>query len=214
MCGRYYLKITIDKLIKKYGIFDGEIDYTPADEIFPSDQVPVVIQEKNKEKKIKLFKWGFNPGFTRGLIINARGETVDKKPIFKNCFMQKRCLVPASGFFEWKDIGKRKIKYRISLKDKNVFSLAGIFDTFKDKDGNNIQSFTIITTNPNDKLKNIHNRMPVILQQKDETYWLDNNFSDTDTLKNMLKPYSSLSTIVKPDTDQLKLSLFERNEVK
>lgn len=205
MCGRYYLKITIDKLIERYGILNNEMDSITDGEIFPSNRAPVIIQQENK-KELRLFKWGFKPSFTNRLIINARAETIDKKPTFKNAFFGSRCLVPASSFFEWQTKGKQKIKYKISLKNMDIFSLAGIFDIFKDDNGNNIQSFTVITTEPNNKLKKIHNRMPVIIPRENEDYWLDNNPVDFKILKDMLRPYPEEALLIEPDSDQLKLN--------
>ncbi|MCK4287790.1 MAG: SOS response-associated peptidase, partial [Bacteroidales bacterium] len=143
--------------------------------------------------KLSFFRWGLIPFWAKDLsignrLINARAETVTQKPSFKNSFQQKRCLVLSDGFYEWKK-GKDKIPYRVFLKNNALFSMAGIWDTWKDAEGKPIHSFAIITTSPNELMKNIHQRMPVILNINDEKNWLENN--NTDELSKLLKPYPS-----------------------
>lgn len=122
-------------------------------------------------------------------MINARAETLTQKPSFKHLLKSKRCLVPSSGFYEWKRIDKRKIPYYIGIKNSKIFSFAGLYDNWKDSVGNELKTFTIITTNSNNTLKPIHNRMPVILEREFEEDWLDVKTHDFDSLKQMLKPY-------------------------
>ncbi|MFW5988351.1 MAG: SOS response-associated peptidase [bacterium] len=204
MCGRYYLYVGLDELLQRYGINNSEINFTPAKEIFPSENTPVVIQNRNNNRELKLFKWGFNTSFTSNLIINARGETVAEKRTFKNAFREKRCLVPVTGFFEWKQTGDKKIKYRIELLKENIFSLAGIFEIFNNN-GKAIPSFTIITTTACKSLKPIHPRMPVILNRKNEKQWL-NITNNADSLKKLLTPYDDRKLDIKPDNGQMQFS--------
>ena len=112
MCERYSLFIPLNKLIERFGldIIDGK-EYTPRAEIYPTENAPVIV--KKKHKQLKLFKWGFPPSYTKRPIINARAETIDEKPTFRESFQKKRCLVPATSFFEWKKDKKGKIKHRI-----------------------------------------------------------------------------------------------------
>ena len=112
-----------------------------------------------------MFKWGFSPSFANNLIINARSEIITTKYIFKKSFYNKRCLLPATGFFEWKTERNQKIKHKIQLKDQNIFSFAGLYDSFTNEDGQKIPCVTIITTSANSKIETVHNRMPVILKQ-------------------------------------------------
>ena len=190
MCGRYYLYTKLEKLLKRYGIKDTEIDFSPQKEIFPSQQAPVVLQKKNSNKKLKSFKWGFAPSFASRLIINARSETIEKKPTFRKSFYQKRCLVPVTGFFEWKTLPEKKVKYKINLKEKDIFSLAGIYDDFKNEKGETITSFCILTTDASKKLEEIHQRMPVILNRENEEKWLNPDIKNTGLFKNFLNPFA------------------------
>ncbi len=183
MCGRYQLNVNLEDLLERYFINMTEIQLTAREEIFPSQKVPVVINEG--ENQLKLFKWGFAPSFSKRDIINARGETVASKPTFRESFQKRRCLIPATAFFEWQNAGNKKIKYRIQLKSEEIFSLAGIYNTFNNN-GNHEESFTIITTSAPGKVANIHDRVPVIISREVEREWLNNNYQDIDEIKNYL----------------------------
>ena len=188
MCGRYSLETTIEKLKKKYGInTENNFDFSSRAEVFPSNQMPVILSDKKEQnKKIKALKWGFSPSFTSRLIINARAETVEEKPTFKKAFYRQRCLVPATAFFEWQKTDNKKIKYKISLENRDLFSFAGIYDTFQDQDKSEITCFSIITTAADDKIVAIHHRMPAILEPEAAQQWLDPGQEDTDSLKKCL----------------------------
>ena len=209
MCGRYYLHSSLDKLIKRYGINIGpDFDYSARPEIFPSENAPVLIAKKTRE--LQLLKWGFIPVFSNRIIINARSETLEHKSLFKRSLRTKRCLIPANGFFEWKKVGRSKIKYRISPYDQGLFSLAGLYDTFIDKKGDRIECFTIITGPAGEKMRDIHERMPVILHKETEKYWLEQHLNDISTVKELLKPYPEELLSFSKDNkeypgDQLKL---------
>lgn len=123
-------------------------------------------------------------------MINARAETVDKKPSFKQSLRSRRCLIPADGFYEWKKEGGRKRPYRITPKNRDLFVFAGLWDAWVSPKGETINSCTIITTSANTLIEPIHNRMPVILSEKAEEIWL-NEDTDLSTLKDLLNPYPS-----------------------
>ena len=146
----------------------------------------------------KSMQWGLVPSWAKeaalgSKMINARAETLNQKPSFRKSFERRRCLVPADGFYEWKRVGENKIKIpmRIVLKNRGAFAFAGLWDTWQKPDGNELQTFTIITTQPNELMDPIHNRMPVILHEKDEDKWLDPDFKDTLKLSDLLAPYSA-----------------------
>lgn len=187
MCGRFSLDVSIDKLIELYKSIKNMEEFTPQDEVFPTNSVPIVINRNVNE--IRMMKWGYMPEFTKKPIINARAESVDIKPLFRNSFYNRRCIVPVTSFFEWENIDGKKIKRRISIEGEDIFSLAGLYSTFRDNSGNEYESFTIITTDANDDMKKIHNRMPVILSKDMENHWLNMNFRDLNTLKSMMRPY-------------------------
>ncbi len=196
MCGRFSLT-DIDDIFSRFGVIiskDINEKITPHYNIAPTQKIPVIYKDKNQENRIEFMRWGLVPYWTKDpkigyKMINARAETLTQKPSFKHLLNSKRCLVPSSGFYEWKRIDKRKVPYYIGIKNTKIFSFAGLYDNWKDSDGNELKTFTIITTNSNDTLKPIHNRMPVILEQEFEEDWLDVKTHDFDSLKQKLKPY-------------------------
>jgi putative SOS response-associated peptidase YedK len=123
-------------------------------------------------------------------MINARAETVTEKPSFRSALKSRRCLVPATAFFEWKREGKSKIPYLIRMKEHNGFCFAGLWDCWKSPEGEQIESFTIVTTTPNELISGIHDRMPVILSKESERQWLGTD-SGVHDLTSLLKPFPS-----------------------
>ncbi len=196
MCGRFSLT-DIDSIFSRFGVIiskDINKKITPHYNIAPTQKIPVIYKDTNQQNKIEFMKWGLIPFWAKDpkighKMINARAETLAQKPSFKHLLKSKRCLVPSSGFYEWKRIDKRKIPYYIGIKNSKIFSFAGLYDNWKDNVGNELKTFTIITTSSNNTLKPIHNRMPVILEQEFEEDWLDVKTHDFDSLKQMLKPY-------------------------
>jgi len=121
--------------------------------------------------------------------INAKAETLAEKPMFSGLLKNKRCLVPASGFYEWKKDGKRKIPYYIHLKDSPLFAIAGLYDVWYDAFNVAHPTYTIITTDANDLVAPLHDRMPVILKQEDENRWLAGDAPTSAEMKKLLGPY-------------------------
>ncbi len=188
MCGRYWLSNETGSLCLRY---DAEMknpeEYISTGEVLPSLEAPVVVRGHGQGNRLVLMRWGF-PGFqNRGMIINARAETIDTRPMFRRSFRQRRCIVPVNAFFEWKKEGLEKIKYRIDIREHDLFSLAGLFDVFKDKRGEEYVAFVIITTSPLPTVRNIHDRMPAILSPEEEAVWLDINVRDIDLLKGYMQ---------------------------
>jgi putative SOS response-associated peptidase YedK len=122
-------------------------------------------------------------------MINARGETLTELASFKLLVDRYRCIIPADGFYDWRKEGKRKVPMWVHLKSKEPFALAGLWDVWRKPDGSKIESFTIITTEPNELLERIHNRMPVILRPEDEKQWLDSSRTTFTKARWLLKPY-------------------------
>ncbi len=121
-------------------------------------------------------------------MINARGETVDEKPAFKRLLARRRCLIVADGFYEWKHVDDKKMPYRITVND-GIFTFAGLWDRWQ-RDDEEIVSCTIITTEPNALMSDIHDRMPVIVGEEDRDTWLDPTIADKHILKSLIKPYT------------------------
>ena len=191
MCGRY----TFSKPnIERFGLSQLEFDFEPRYNIAPSQQVPVVIQQ-NGDNRLLMLRWGLIPYWAKDVsignkLINARAETLEEKPSFRNSLEQKRCLVLADGFYEWKSEGRVKKPYRITLQDVGTFSFAGLWDSWLSPEGQRINSCTIITTTPNKLMEPIHNRMPVILPQNMEPVWLDQNVAWSREVDSLLAPFS------------------------
>ena len=190
MCGRYSFAPDLKIVNEHYDISVNDDDLTPNYNCAPSQLLPVITNDKSIG--FNFFRWGLIPFWAKDIsignkLINARSETILEKPSFRNAFRQRRCLVSADAFYEWKQEVKEKIPYRIFLKNQNIFSMAGIWEKCKLSNGETIFSFAIITTQPNTLMTKIHNRMPVILDKKGEDLWINN--TDEKELTNLLKPF-------------------------
>ena len=174
MCGRYSFVTTKQKVEEQLQIhLNHELQFSYN--IAPTHFAPIIINDANQP--LQYFSWGLIPHWGRdgkksGKLINARKEGIASKPSFRMPIRQKRCLVPADSFYEWRPYGKKKVPYRIKLKDDSLMMMAGIWDEWKM--GNEIiRSFSIITTTPNNDMELIHNRMPVIFLEKEkQKKWL------------------------------------------
>jgi len=191
MCGRFSFSPLAKIIEDRFDVKVDKSNYKPRYNCAPSQDLAVV--SNASPDQLSYYRWGLIPFWAKdksigNKLINARKETIDEKASFKNPFKRKRCLVLSDGFYEWKKISaKEKIPYRITMKDQSLFSMAGLWDSWKSSDGDIINSFTIITTTPNHLMENIHTRMPVILSPDDEKKWLTND--DPGFLKSLLNPY-------------------------
>ena len=195
MCGRYSL-FDPDKMYDRFSIVNRQlsIGIEPHYNITPGNMLPVVV--KHSPNQIELMKWGLVPHWSieprvKYSTINARAETVTLSSVYREPFKTKRCLVPANGFFEWKQTASVKVPYFIHLKHEPMFAFAGLYDVWTDAEGKEFKSFAIITTTPNDLMQPIHTRMPVILRKADEEAWISPGETDIDKLLHLLKPYPS-----------------------
>ncbi|MDD4752591.1 MAG: SOS response-associated peptidase [Desulfitobacteriaceae bacterium] len=186
MCGRYAIfneenNIEIRKIINE---IDEKFAGTPegeemrTGEIFPTNIAPVLLSPKERERGIQaaLLKWGYPRWNSPGVIINARVETAGSKKIFRDSLAARRCVIPASGFFEWKkgDSLKKKEKYLFRLSDTSIMYMAGLYQSFQDaKTGGRYTAFVILTTAANETVSPIHDRMPVILPPGELHIWLN-----------------------------------------
>lgn len=196
MCGRFTLYDNKDVIENE---FEVEIEqpglFNPSYNIAPT-QNSLVIYTKEDKRICTPMRWGLIPFWSKDIkigykMINARAETVDEKPSFKKPLKDKRCLVLTNGFYEWKKVdSKTKIPYFVRLKNKKPFAFAGLWENWN-KEGNDLNTFTIITTSVNKLMEEIHNRMPVILGREGKYKWLDPDLKDASELKDMLIPYPS-----------------------
>jgi putative SOS response-associated peptidase YedK len=193
MCGRFSRKATLQAIIDEFEIEEVNGTIEPSYNVAPGQDVAVIL--KDESRKLGLLKWGLIPSWSKdpaigNRMINARAESLADKPSFKQPLRRKRCLIIADGFFEWKKEGKQKIPMYIFLKNQKPFAFAGLWDTWTSPDGNKISTCTVITTEPNELLKKIHNRMPVILTKKHFDLWLDRNVQDEQMVLPLLQPYA------------------------
>jgi putative SOS response-associated peptidase YedK len=200
MCARLTITISGEKvkvyLFERYDIDQAIIDLElPSYNVAPGGQVLAIISDGSKYRGGTL-KWGFVPSWaedekTGYKMVNARAETIELKRTFKESFINKRCVILTDSYYEWKKEDNKKRPVRISFKDKRVFPLAGLYSSYKRSDGTTLYTCTIITTEPNDVLKSIHHRMPVILDEEAEKIWLDPHMKDVKVLKSLLKETDS-----------------------
>lgn len=193
MCGRFSNTKSLKKIKERYRIDKLPLDWKPRFNISPSQEVPIVLDEG--KRSLKWMKWGLVPSWAKdpaigNKMINARGETVAEKPSFKKAFQHRRCLIPADGFYEWMKTKTGKVPIWITLKDHELFSFAGLWESWKAPSGKTLDTFTIITTQANPEVNKVHDRMPVILNPKDEDHWLDPQETNMLVLSSLLKPYA------------------------
>jgi putative SOS response-associated peptidase YedK len=191
MCGRYTLRTPVNDLVGQFHIEEYPSDIAPNYNIAPTQEVAAVVEEDDK-RKLEMLRWGLIPSWAKdpaigNKMINARAETVSEKPSFRSAFKKRRCLILADGFYEWQKTDNGKQPYHIKMEDDSPFAFAGLWETWKD--GEEIRSCTIITTEANDLMDEIHHRMPVILHPEDYAMWLDPDFDEKEPLTTLLKPY-------------------------
>jgi putative SOS response-associated peptidase YedK len=199
MCGRFLNRIPAAETALLFGTTNPLLNYPARYNIAPTQDVPVVRSNADtKVRTLDMLRWGLVPFWAKDTkisysLINAMGETVADKPSFRDAFKNRRCIVPADGFYEWQKVGpKEKQSYAIVMKDRSAFGFAGLWERWRDKaTGDEILSFTIVTTTPNEVCAPIHNRMPVILDQTAYARWLGEETVERDALLGMLKPYSA-----------------------
>jgi putative SOS response-associated peptidase YedK len=187
MCYTIKINLTREELEKQFGVkFEQTEDYATGDRVtaFSLPRLPVICSDNSQE--IKILSWGLIPYWVKDIktaseirmkTFNAKAETLSEKPSFRNSLNRRRCLVLTQGFYEWHTEGKEKTPYYICLKDRSAFTLAGLFDQWKNEEsGEILKTFTVITTRANTMMEQIHNlkkRMPVILSSEAEQLWLD-----------------------------------------
>jgi len=191
MCGRFSL-ITPARIVgERFRADLPEQPFLPKYNAAPGQPLPVITNLA--PEKIQLYHWGLIPFWAKdptiaSRLINARSESLSEKPSFKGSFKNKRCLVLADGFYEWKKTKIGRFPYRVTLKNEETFALAGLWNSWRNTEGKEIYTFTIITTPSNAAIAKIHNRMPAILQPEDEKFWLDTK-TDISQIQEALKPY-------------------------
>ncbi|RSK29423.1 SOS response-associated peptidase [Bacillus sp. HMF5848] len=202
MCGRFTLTVTLEELLMRY--YDAKSVtpfHTPRYNIAPTEMVTAVIHD-GQTNRIGELRWGLVPSWAKddkfaSKMINARSETITEKPAFKRLVEKKRCIIPASGFYEWRKLESgEKQPYKVTIKEDSVLSLAGLYDSWLAPNGQTIHTCTIITTEANRIMAPIHDRMPVILSRESEQLWLSRDNQDKQQILSLLCPYSSENMVV------------------
>lgn len=186
MCGRFTLITDLEVLTERFRFHNLNYDMVkPQYNIAPSKEVLTVVND-GEENKAGFLNWGLITHWTKDIksgykMINSRIETISTKPSYKYLLERKRCIILADGFYEWKEEVGKKQPYRITIRNNKVFAFAGVWDIWQNEKGV-YKSCSIITTKANKYVENIHQRMPVILNQKHEDAWINRNIVDIDTL--------------------------------
>lgn len=199
MCGRYTLATYQEQLAEEFELVETKL-LQPRFNIAPTQEAPVVrVLDDKSRRQLDYLYWGLIPHWAKERsighrMINARSEEAATKPSFRTPLRKQRCLVPCTGFYEWKQLdrgtgrGRRKQPYFIRRRDERVFAFAGLWEQWQGPDGARIGSYTILTTEPNELIRPLHNRMPVIICPDDYELWLNPEFQDVDRLKPLLRP--------------------------
>ncbi len=189
MCGRFSLNITLEQIQEHFPVDFVTCELEPRQEVFPSQQVPTLIMHESKIRLGQL-TWGLIPSWAKEKKgtghINARMETLDQKPSFRESFRKRRCLIIGDGFYEWKadpENSNRKTRYYFQLPSKEPFAFAGVWDTWQ----NDYHGCTIITRDAVGDIRDIHDRMPCVLKPEAYREWLDPGDRDVHYLKKMLR---------------------------
>jgi putative SOS response-associated peptidase YedK len=194
MCGRFALKAPQTEIIRHFGV-DSVPELAPRYNIAPTQQILIVRhpwQQPEARLEAVQVKWGLLPSWAKDAsmaekLINARAESVAEKPAFRNAFRRMRCLIPADGFYEWEPTPSGKQPWFFRMKGSGLLAFAGLWEHWKQPDGTELQTATIITTDANELARPVHDRMPVILQPADYAAWLVAK-TGTEDLKALLKP--------------------------
>jgi putative SOS response-associated peptidase YedK len=199
MCGRFTLHTSPEQIAAQFGVEEPQL----ADRynIAPTQPVGIVRLDRSATgREWALVHWGLIPSWAKepsigARMINARGETVAEKPSFRAAMRRRRCLLPADGFYEWKREGRGKQPYYIRLRSQEPFAFAGLWETWMSPDGSELESCTLITTEPNELMATLHDRMPVILAPEDYEQWLgtgkDADAREIDQLRHLIRPFDA-----------------------
>lgn len=189
MCGRFSFGVKEHIVKDRFNVEAESTLFSPRYNCAPTQKLAVI--SNAAPNQLSYFRWGLIPVWAKEMaigakMINAKAETITEKPSFRSSFKKRRCLVPADSFYEWQK-GSLKTPFRIMMNNEHPFAMAGIWDVWINERGEELPSFSILTTMANSLIAPIHHRMPVILAPENEEKWLDE--SDESTLLSMLTPY-------------------------
>jgi putative SOS response-associated peptidase YedK len=194
MCGRFILTADAGTLQLKFDLQTAPQNVTARYNIAPSQ--PIMAISNDDPTQATYYQWGLIPSWSKDpkigyKMINARSETAHEKPAFRAAFSRRRCLIPANGFYEWTKNGKQKTPMLVHMDDLELFALAGLWEVWHSPEGEEVRTCTILTTEPNEVVKPLHNRMAVILHEEDYETWLSPDERPAKELKPLLRPYEA-----------------------
>ena len=192
MCGRYTLASPTERLAEEFGVDASSIEVSPNYNVAPTQGVAAVLEEAG-QRRLEVLRWGLIPPWADdpgigSRMINARSETAPGKPSFRRAFRERRCLIPADGFYEWQRTNGAKQPYYIHMGDGRPFAFAGLWESWSKGGEGEVRTCTILTTGANALVGEVHDRMPVILAHDAYDVWLD-PASERDELTGLLAPY-------------------------
>lgn len=197
MCGRFRLSRRKQIVMERFDSISDEPDWEPRYNIAPTQPVAVIRQNPDKlVRELSLMRWGLIPSWAKDAsvaasMINARSETASTKPAFSDALKNRRCLIPADGFYEWKRTGTSKQPFCFEMNGGALFAFAGLWEGWKTPSGDWLKTCSILTTTPNAVTSAVHDRMPVILSPDDYALWLDPRMRNVDEVSSLLNPYDA-----------------------
>lgn len=195
MCGRYVLKKKdLEELVQRFGLRSLQ-EFHDRFNVAPTTEVPAIRARRDDPTDYEAvpLQWGLVPGWAKdpqsgSRLANARAEGIVDKPAFRHAFRQRRCAIPASGFYEWQTIGRLKQPWYFTLRDESPLLFAGLWESWRSPDGVTLETCALITTSPNAIMAPIHDRMPVILDEANTALWLDPRVNEPEQLTPVLRP--------------------------
>ncbi|MBC6433518.1 SOS response-associated peptidase [Nostoc sp. HG1] len=195
MCGRFSQSLTGDAIAQAFQLAEVP-DWQPRYNIAPTQTIPAIVAAKKGDRHFKPLRWGLIPSWSKdpaigAKMINARSETVAEKPSFRSAFKQHRCLILADGFYEWRKQSGKKQPFYFRLQDGSPFAFAGLWERWHAPEGDILETCTILTTEANQLVSQVHDRMPVILPTDRYDQWLDPTLQQSESLQALLRSYDA-----------------------
>lgn len=178
MCGRFYLHAELNDILRRFNIRQMGSVSIRTGEIFPTQQIAVIVE--NPVRELVAMRWGWEASFLKKTLINARAETLLDKQMFRQAIHNRRCIVPASGYYEWAAAKDGKKRYEIALKDQPLIALAGIYQSQRMESGEQIDAVTIITRQAAPQIQTIHDRMPLVLGPQEQEAFLSADLPESE----------------------------------
>ena len=203
MCGRFTQRKPKEVIAKQFGV-EVDDELAPRFNIAPTQRVAAVRASQDGEgREFALLKWGLIPSWAKDAsigakLINARSETVTEKPSFREAFKRRRAIILADGIYEWQRTGGAKRPYFFQMRDGSLFGFAGLWDRWRNEEGEVVETCSILTTEANDLFRPVHERMPVVLHPESYDEWLSDDPRSMESLKELLRPYPSSEMIAYP----------------